>query len=165
MDKIDALATLLPEGAGSRIRSIFDAMEIAEEEIAAAGDRPGLFLALAPPPGLSGRPDWLVRAHMRELCQRPAGEDLDRGTLVEALLVLEGTTLRHPVHADVSLTYCRTARRVMELLGDDAPDGFPNVTVEEATRVWGTQSTPDALDEWEQEARRKGGAIRVAARG
>jgi len=82
---------------GGRILRVFECMEIAEEEIAAAIERyPVLGVAinaafkhLYPTRALDGARDEVYRAHCRELLERVAdGEDVRPGTKAEVMMTL-----------------------------------------------------------------------------
>jgi hypothetical protein len=101
----------------SSIRRTFDLMEIAEEEIAAAKARAPeeararlhrAFAVLAPGGALAGYPDFVYRAHARELLGRvQRGEDTRPGTAAEAMIAISRASLVAPPGAQVGALFER----------------------------------------------------------
>lgn len=140
---------ILPlEGGHARtISRTFDLMAIAEEEIERAGGRGskawGAFGHLCPNE-LAGYSDDLYRHHCRELIARfVAGEKTEPGTTAECLATLSRTSLNAPLKGDPTNLMARLFRQVY---GRDV-DGHEGQEIRE--------SFPGALDEMEQEMRRK----------
>lgn len=155
-----AIRAALPVG----VMGAFAIMEIAEEELARTwpgkvGEPEDAFLAVKPPTALSDHPDWLIRAHIRELCQR--GGDFGGGTLAEAVLVFERTSLAAPLRRDAALAYAATLRRLIDMLDEDERPDAEALTNEEARAVWGLPSHPDAIEEYIEDARRVGAIARA----
>lgn len=146
-------------GAVAGFGWLFDAMELAEEEIAAAmrggtaeqaARIHGAFGELQPPPALCDlRNRELYRHHVRELLGRAAvGADLTPGTEAEVLVVLMHTSLKAPLTRGGLSLYARTMRSVF---GDDC-SAAAGVEIHED---W-----PGELDELLNDARRLTGRAR-----
>jgi len=120
---ISALAEIAGGKAVAAIVSIFSAIEVAEEEIAAfrrqhpEKDRElwNSFMALKITPPLREKSLRLYRAHCRELLERVvAGQDLRPGTNAEILAVLSNASLVAPLTHQAAVLAFRLAD---ELLG------------------------------------------------
>lgn len=122
--KIDALL-----GGGSRMSHAFAMMAIAEEEIAAHdAERPGLFLLLQCPPGMSGVSEKVYRAHARELLLRVlAGEDTRPGTKAEVLMHCSAASLKRPPGNEELVLFERCFEHVFGLTvpGYPAREAYP----------------------------------------
>jgi hypothetical protein len=102
----EAIAEIL----GRDLVGIFGLMEVAEEELARAGDSPGAFLLLRPTLNMSQRRSELYRAHCRELLQRLAdgvkpGRAMAQATDAEIVLGLAATCERAPLRHEYAVVY------------------------------------------------------------
>lgn len=95
----EVLAGILGAGKG-HIGRIFDFIDIAEEELAAAGvprKRKGALSELFPGPFLY-LDEELYRSHAREIAQRMTrNEDLEPGTLAEVMLAMMQASIAAPL--------------------------------------------------------------------
>ncbi|WIN00016.1 hypothetical protein ACTOB_003691 [Actinoplanes oblitus] len=98
------------------LRSVFDAIDIAEEEITTAQRRHPKaadriwrsFLLLRPPTDALTRNDLVYRAHCRELLDRvAAGADTRPGTAAECCVALCEVSLRVPLNTSAAGLYAR----------------------------------------------------------
>ncbi len=163
------LSGMVGDQAANAIRGAFRAMEIAEDEIKRAYPRredepPEIFLQMLPPPCLRGRPEWLLRAHYRELASR-RGTPLSNGTLAETVVAFHMASLKAPMRSDYALAYVWASHQLLDYLD---PDEIPEIlrhfiSREDALRTWGAPSTPDAIEERIDEARKGVSKIRAAA--
>lgn len=139
----EALRLLGP--SARRFASVFRAMAIADEELRAAGNPPGVFIHLCIPESLSGMHESLYRAHAREIIRRVGtGRLASEATEAELLVGMVHASMAAPLNRDGEVLYHALFRRVM---GDATADsmGFAPPRVQ-----WAGQ-----LDELLAEARRK----------
>lgn len=119
------------------ISKTFRLMEIAEEEIAAAGDPEGAFEILCPPPSLRDLREDLYRAHARELlrrhCAGASRKAMEMGTLAEICALLHQLSLKAPLKRDYARVFEFCFR---ECMPEEAGELFEN---------------PVELDIWERE--------------
>lgn len=143
----DALLDEVLGSAAATIRSTFRAMEIAEEEIAAAKERYPLaataiheaFAILCPNELLRQASVRLYRAHCTELLDRvaanPQGPDLSEPTAAELCAAMSKLSLATPLSHDYVVAYGEVFRRAFpeaEPLDDfgGLPEAYPGRTTE-----------------------------------
>ena len=150
------VAELLGEGLAGAVESAFGSMEIAEEEIAAAGgsrddqDDPvwKAFSLLLPTHDLMRRTEFVYRAHCRELLARVrAGEDTRPATDAEIVCGISDASHATPLNGPVVGLQMRLFQRTF-------PEQFQQldvgIEVDQYERMYGSQ-----IDEWEARLRRK----------
>ena len=137
MKALEALSAVIKPSALTAIKSAFDHIAIAEEEIERAmatveddGRRRlinGAFLSLCPGYPLSNMADFMVRAHCRELLARlcgpepPTARDYERPTAAEMLAVMSKGNMATPLGLVGRLAYIELAQRLAQVLGRDCP--------------------------------------------
>lgn len=140
------LLDLFPEDVGYVLGRAFNDMAMAEEEIARRGsDPPGLFLALRPPPQVRNLGEWVVRAHMRQMCQRESDE-WPEPTWAEVVAAFHAASLRSPLRPVAGLAYVEALHRLAAVL---EPSERPRLPMDrrEAERLWGRPHYEGAVEE------------------
>lgn len=128
MHPVDPAASWSAIGLPSPITSAFAAMDVAEEELAAAwpdhvGEPPGAFVLLARPTVLEHMTLDLYRAHARELIGRmQRDEDTALATRAEVLAGLYGASARAPLRPEALAIYVRLFREALPHLFAQLPE-------------------------------------------
>lgn len=148
MDASKLVREMMPGGAGSRIATMFDRMEVAEQVLREHGlsRHPWAFLAMRPGPALGEQTldPRVYRAHARELAKRiKAGEPTAPATAAEVLVAMSRASLAAPPSGAFS--------RLMTRLFVEVMGPRPGVVEESGREDW-----PGQLAEDLAEARRRG---------
>ena len=144
MTILNAIAEVTTGGFAAALDGIFRAMEIAEEEIAAARRRHpekaailwDCFMLLNRPPLFRNLHPAIYRHHCRELLERVvAGEDTRYATDAELLVALCRASLKAPLMDTAEVLYVRLFQRI-----------FPDQDIEDADQ-WVREPYPGAADQ------------------
>lgn len=121
----------------NEFRSIIGEIEIADTEIRRRLKEVGLntekgkriwnsFRAIRPRQEVRNGPDWIIKAHVREIIERAeqnvSGEEMSLPTAAEICMVMAQISPWNRLSDSVSTAYCLAFRKAIEYAGPDAPD-------------------------------------------